>query len=357
MKILHVISSLELGGAQRLLSDLLPIMEEQNEVFLLVNVSVKNVLSSKLENAGIRIVSMNLPNLYSIANVWKIACVMKRMDVDIVHVHLFPSIYWVALANLFVQKKLVFTEHSTSNKRRGKWYFRPIERFMYGRYDRIISISPSVQDALTMWVKARSNDSRFIVVNNGIDLSHFLAHNSSLARYEHSRNLVMVSRFVPSKDHRTVIEAMLDIPADVHVFFVGDGETMAECQTLVRHLSLDNRIHFLGRQDDIMPWLSKACLGIQSSKWEGFGLTAVEMMAAGLPVIASDVNGLKQVVEGAGELFESGNARSLASIVCRLLDDRDLYRETQRKCILRAKQFDIRETGNTYLTSYRKLLE
>ena len=352
MKILHVISSLELGGAQRLLADLLPIMAEQHDVFLLVNVNVNNELTSKLENAGVHIIAMNQPNLYSVANVWKIVRVMKEVDMDIVHVHLFPTVYWTALASLFVRVKLIFTEHSTSNKRRGKWYFRPVERFMYGRYDRIVSISSAVQEALVVWLKAKNDDPRFIVVNNGIDLLRFQAHKESTV-IESERNLVMVSRFVPSKDHQTVIRAMLDIPADVHLFFIGDGETMKECQELVKQLSLEKRIHFLGRQEDIKPWLSKAYLGIQSSKWEGFGLTAVEMMAAGLPVIASDVNGLKQVVEGAGELFEGGNSKTLATIVCKILNDRDLYKEIQQRCILRAKQFDINKTCETYLTCYK----
>ena len=146
-----------------------------------------------------------------------------------------------------------------------------------------------------------------------------------------------------------MIKAMLDIPADVHLYFIGDGETMKECQELVKQLSLEKRIHFLGKQEDIKPWLSKAYLGIQSSKWEGFGLTAVEIMAAGLPVIASDVNGLKQVVEGAGELFESGNSKTLATIVCKILNDRDLYKEIQQRCILRAKQFDIHKTCENIL--------
>ena len=105
MKILHIISSLELGGAQRLLSDMLPIMAKQHDVSLLVNVQIHNELQEKIEKAGVHVISLDKSDIYSLKNVWRIMKKMRGMDV--VHVHLFPSLYWVALASLFVPAKLV----------------------------------------------------------------------------------------------------------------------------------------------------------------------------------------------------------------------------------------------------------
>jgi glycosyltransferase involved in cell wall biosynthesis len=105
----------------------------------------------------------------------------------------------------------------------------------------------------------------------------------------------------------------------------------------------------------VSSWLSESYIGVQSSHWEGFGLTAVEMMAAGLPVIASNVEGLKQVVDGAGELFTCGDERELAQIVNLLLNDEDMYKEMQQKCLSRAKLYDIHATVEAYLKIYKEV--
>ena len=125
MKVLHVISSLEIGGAQRLLSDLLPIQKQQGlDVELLLNVRVENEFTRKIQDAGIRISSLDIP-VYSVTNISRLRTHIKGYDV--VHVHLFPSIYWVAIAAIGLQVKLVYTEHSTSNRRREKNCFRQHE--------------------------------------------------------------------------------------------------------------------------------------------------------------------------------------------------------------------------------------
>ena len=138
MNILHVITSLEIGGAQRLLSDLIPLQAKTDDVTLLVYERVHNEFERKIEEAGVHIVSMEEHNFHNPLVVFRMRKFFRNYD--IVHAHLFPTIYWASLACRGLKVKLVYTEHSTSNSRREKWYFRPIERFMYSRYDRIISI-------------------------------------------------------------------------------------------------------------------------------------------------------------------------------------------------------------------------
>lgn len=352
MKILHIISSLEIGGAQRLLSDILPLLAKGNEVTLLVNKDIDNDFSKKVREAGVKIVSMQCSDPYRLKNIFLLIKMMKGYD--IVHVHLFPSLYWAALASLFTHVNLVYTEHSTSNRRRGKWYFRPIESFAYNRYKRIISISEQARDALVTWIGASSTDKRYVVVNNGVNLAHFTANatnNRSL------KTLIMVSRFVASKDQMTVLRAMRLLPNDIQLILVGDGENLEACKTFAERQGLSDRIQFVGNQSDINAWIAKADVGIQSSKWEGFGLTAVELMAAGKPVVATDVNGLRQVVEGAGLLFPVGDEERLAAMVTRLLDDESYYKEIAGKCSERAKMYDIHVTVDQYLEIYNEIID
>lgn len=347
MKVLHIISSLEIGGAQRLLSDILPLMARNHEVTLLVNKEVDNDFSRKVKAEGVNVIPCGCEKLHSLKNIIKIAKFAKGYD--IVHVHLFPTIYWAAFASVFCSMNLVYTEHSTSNRRRGKWYFRPIERFVYSRYKKIISISQQTQDSLIEWLQFKSCDLRFVVINNGVELSAF--QNLKVEKlYPHT--LIMVSRFAASKDQMTVIKAMKLLPEDVHVIFVGDGETLAACRNNTEELGISDRVHFVGKQSDVASWIAKADIGIQSSNWEGFGLTAVELMAAGIPVVATDVDGLKQVVEGAGLLFNPGDENALSNIVLKLMEDKLFYQEVKANCLARANRYDIKNTVAEYLYTY-----
>ncbi|MBQ9230717.1 MAG: glycosyltransferase family 4 protein [Prevotella sp.] len=351
MKILHIISSLEIGGAQRLLSDILPLLAKDNQVALLVNKEVDNNFTHRVKDGGVDILSLNLPNLYSIKNLIALRKAMRGYDV--VHVHLFPSIYWAAMASLFCKARLVYTEHSTSNKRRGKWYLRPIEWFIYSRYKRIISISEQTQKTLMNWLGAHEGDKRFVVVNNGTNLSAFQEVRREKI-YPHS--LIMVSRFAASKDQKTVIRALALLTEDVHVIFVGDGERFEECKAEAEKLGVSGRTHFVGRQADVASWLRKADIGIQSSNWEGFGLTAVEMMADGLPVIATNVDGLKQVIEGAGLLFPVGDEKVLAGHVERLISDGDFYKKLSEASKAKASLYDISKTAEQYMKIYKEIV-
>lgn len=345
MKIIHVITSIEIGGAQRLLADLLPLQAASEDVSLLVYERVYNDFEKVIEQAGIEILSLHEHNYYNPNVVFRLRKVFK--DYDVVHAHLFPTTYWASLAARRLNIKLVYTEHSTSNTRRNKWYFRPVERFMYCRYDRIISISQQTQAALTSWLGQR--DDRFVVINNGVDTQKFASVKVPVI----PKSLIMVSRFAASKDQETVIRAMQYIDKDAVLRFVGDGENRIHCENLVKELGLSDKVKFLGSRSDVAELVASSYIGIQSSNWEGFGLTAVEIMACGKPVIATNVEGLKQVVEGAGEIFTLGNAYELAEKVNYLLSDTIYYSMVAERCRCRAQEYDISTMSREYNKIYK----
>lgn len=347
MKILHVITSLEIGGAQRLLSDLLPLQAKTEDVTLLVYERKDNDFTHKIEDAGIKILSLDEHNFHNPGVVFKMRKIFKGYDV--VHAHLFPTIWWASLAARGLKVKMVYTEHSTSNSRRGKWYLLPIEQFMYGRYDKIISISQQTQDALTAWLRA--SDDRFVVICNGVDTAHFAAVKKPVI----PKSLIMVSRFATSKDQETVIRAMKDIVPEATLRFVGDGENLEHCKQVAAELGLADRVQFLGSRSDVAELVAESYIGIQSSNWEGFGLTAVEIMACGKPIISTNVDGLKQVVEGAGEVFLLGNANELAVKVNALLNDETRYQRCSESCRRRAAQYDISVMVSEYNKIYKLL--
>ncbi|WP_304957265.1 glycosyltransferase family 4 protein [Bacteroides caecimuris] len=348
MKLLHIISSLEIGGAQRLLADLLPIQIKHGlDVDLLVNAQVDNEFNEKIKRAGINIISLDSHNIYSLSNIIRLRKIISSYD--IVHVHLFPSLYWAAIASAGLKVKMVYTEHSTSNRRREKTYFRPIEKLIYKRYDRIISISRQTESALQQWLQ--SSDKRFVVIENGVDIGRF----SAICRPVIPKSLIMVSRFAASKDQETLIRSMKYLDKDIVLHLVGDGDNLEHCRSIAKNEGVSDRVMFLGARSDVAELITEAYIGIQSSNWEGFGLTAVEIMAAGKPVVVSDVDGLKQVVEGAGEIFHKGDARELALKISRLLEDKSYYEATAANCKRRSACYDIELMAGKYENLYYEL--
>lgn len=344
MRILHVITSLKIGGAERLLTDILPILAKNEEISLLVYERVHTHFEEQLEVAGIKILSLDEHNFYNPFIIFQMRKIFEAYDV--VHAHLFPTLYWASLACRGLKVKLFYTEHNTINRRRDKWYFRSIERFMYARYDKIISISQQTQDALTRWLQ--QNDNRFVVVENGVNICQFANTQKSLI----PKSLIMVSRFAPAKDQETVIRAMRHIDSQAILRLVGDGETLEYCKQVAKACNVDNRVFFLGACSNIAELIAESYIGIQSSKWEGFGLAAVEIMACGKPVIATDVEGLKTVVEGAGELFRTGDEYALANIINHLLVDKEYYSFIGLRCMKRAATYDIQIMTQKYKDLY-----
>src|SRR5699024_501193 len=94
---------------------------------------------------------------------------------------------------------------------------------------------------------------------------------------------------------------------------------------------------------------------VQSSNWEGFGLTAVEGMACGKPVIASNVRGLSEIVRGYGILFEPLNSKELSEKIEVILSNEHIYREITNRCHERAKSFSLKLMAEKYLKTYESL--
>jgi glycosyltransferase involved in cell wall biosynthesis len=127
-------------------------------------------------------------------------------------------------------------------------------------------------------------------------------------------------------------------------------------QALGTSLGIRERVHFLGRRPDVASLLKMADVYVQCSHFEGFGIAAVEAMATGLPVVASAVPGLSDVVGDAGLLVPPGDAGALAAALRRVVESEDLRNDLRRKSLVRAKQFSIQQCADAYLSLYDSLI-
>lgn len=141
--------------------------------------------------------------------------------------------------------------------------------------------------------------------------------------------IIMVARFFEQKDHETLLRAVSRIERPHTVTLVGDGPRLDVVATLARQLGIEDRVAFLGDRHDVPELLSKAHLFVLSSLWEGFPISILEAMRAGLPVIACDVGGVREsVVHGeTGLLIHPKDEDALRAAIDRLLSQPALRKE------------------------------
>lgn len=359
MKVLHVITSLQTGGAEKLMVDMLPRFRDNGlEVELCLFNGAKTPFYVQLEKSGVRIHDFGNGSVYNPLHIIRLANLVRKGHYDIVHTHNTSPQLFAALASVLCSVVLCTTEHNTSNRRRGwKWY-APIDRWMYSKYGHVICISEGTEKNLVESVKGISGKTS--VIFNGVDLSKFECVGGDTCMKpsgDESISIIQVAGFRYQKDQDTVIKALQYLPWNYNLYLVGDGARREELESLVVGLNLQKRVYFLGVRTDVPSLLQKSDVVVVSSHWEGFGLAAVEGMAACKPVFASDIEGLREVVDGAGILFGHGNERDLAEKVESIMSNMPYYREVAEKCRQRAKDFDISKMVAGYMKTYQDLLQ
>ena len=357
MKILHVITSLETGGAETLVVNLLPrLLALGHEVGLVVFNGKQTMLMDRLETLcpSCRIYKFG-QSYYNPLYIFKLIRIMRRYD--IVHTHNSSPQLYSAIANMFCHKKLVTTEHSTNNRKRERGgLLRIVDRCMYKKYDGIVCISDIAHDKLIGYLRDRSLNEKICTINNGVDVEMFHTAKPISDIHKHRFVILMVAGFREAKDQDTLIKALTKLPQDkFEMWLVGDGERRDELKKLVTDKKLDDNVRFFGVRSDVANVLKAADVVVMSSHWEGLSLSNIEGMSVGKPFVASDVDGLREITKDAGILFRHEDADELANIILRLSEDKAYYDEIAARCYERAKQFDISKTVDGYNRVYHKV--
>lgn len=359
MKILHVITSLNIGGAEKLMVDLLPRLKQRGvEVELLVFVGNRTMFYDQLEREGIKITAFaEKGSVYNPLHLIRLYRFLKKNHFDVIHTHNTAPQLFAALVAVVCSVVLCTTEHTTANRRRDwKWY-RAIDRWMYSKYSRVICISDAAEKNLREYLGDADMDQKCLTIYNGVDVDRF-AQAQPLREYCTTKKVVtMVAGFRYQKDQDTLIRAMQHLSREEYeLWLVGDGDRRGELENLVATLGLNDQVKFWGIRGDVPSLLKSSDVVVMSSHIEGFGLAAVEGMSVGKAFIASDVDGLNDVTRGAGLLFLHGDDKQLAELIAQVTTDKELYDRVAAQCLARARQYDISRMVDGYMGVYEGLV-
>lgn len=317
MKVLHLINGFHVGGAEKLLSEYLLFQKKNDDSNHIVCTlyKVNTFILNKLVENDIEVIELECKSKFDITKIYDLIKYIKLKKIEIVHVHLFPSLYFAAIASIFLPNiKFIYTEHSTSNKRRNYKILRRIEKTIYNRYDKIICCSNNVKLSLCKWIP--TIESKCSVVNNAIN-------SIDIIQREKIFDFILIGSMRSNvKGFDIFLNALATIKDDsLKIAILGDGMLRDELKKQAISLNLINNVEFLGNKSDVSHYLAMSKIFILSSRWEGLPLALLEAMASGLACICTDVGEVSSIIDNEknGIIVPPNDEEKLASAMEKLL--------------------------------------
>jgi glycosyltransferase involved in cell wall biosynthesis len=345
-RLLIVVTLAETGGAQTYAAHLAHGLADRFEVTVAAHGD--GPLRQAAVHAGARFVSLR--QVRRPVNVWRdvlglaeLVRLCLRLRPEIVHANSSKAgLLALAAARLTGVRGRVFTAHGWAHR----WYpgragalYLTAERLTGRLASRIVCVSES---ELRAGIAARTcRRPETIVIPNAVDVTAFprAAHTSEVPR------VLSVTRLAPPKDAGTLLGSLARLDGiPFRAQLVGDGRDRADVERELERLGLDGRVELLGERDDVPELLAGSDVFVLSSRSEGMPLAILEAMAAGLPVVASDVGGIGElVVDGeSGLLVRPGDSDALAAALERVCADGALRKRMGAAARARAEElFDL----------------
>ncbi|MFN2577913.1 MAG: glycosyltransferase [Pyrinomonadaceae bacterium] len=370
--VLFIIDSFEQGGSERQALQLLRQLHSSGEVRMhLACLQDRGPLRAEAEALGIEeIHEYPLTSFYDfnfVKQLRRLVGYIKKNKIDVLHTHCFyTNIFGMTGAYLAGVPARITSKGETDGFRTPMQ--KRAERMSFRLAHRVIANCLAVQNQL---VREGVNPKQIIQHYNGLDLDRLqpaagLTREAALKVFAlppERRFITIVANLRnPVKNHPMFLRAAARVRAvtpDAAFVLAGEGELMPGLRELAEDLGLSHEVHFIGRCDDVSSLLFASVVGVLSSKAEGFANAILEYMAAGLPVVATDVGGVREaIVEGeTGYVVASGDDEAMAArIIQLLLNDENARRMGARgKAIVSEKFSSERHLRNT-LELYGELL-
>ncbi len=307
-----------IAGAERQLLLLAAGMRRQGwRVTVVALAGTGGAAAAELRAAGVDFLSLGMRKGLADPRGWtRFIAWLRRNKPDVVHAHL-PHAAWLARwSRLFAPVPVVIdTLHSSSTGGPGR---RVGYRLSRALPDQVTAVSQSVADAHISARLVRS--SALTVLPNGVDVEEWQPDAQVRAEVRREMGLedaflwLAVGRLDMVKDYPTLLKAMAAVPPPARVVIAGAGPLLNNLARLSSHLGLYERVRFLGFEANIKHWYRAADGLVLSSRWEGLPMALLEAAACGLPAVATDVPGSREIVlEGeTGTLVPPLDASALA---------------------------------------------
>jgi len=368
MKITYIITRSDWGGAQAHLYDLIEYAHTNTDHSCHLIVGEEGRLAEQVRNLGVPVTIVPtliqpIHPLKDILAVRDLVRLLKQINPDIIHLHSSKAGMVGRIAARILRLRAIFTAHGWAFTD-GVSFFRrmislPLERWVARYSQRIICVSEYDRELALQYRVGRSE--QLVTIHNGIpDINEnqcLLEENSNKKRSV--LKCVMVARFSSQKDYATLLHAASQVTVPVELHLAGQGELIASMRSLARELQIEDKTNFLGPRSDIPALLSSNDVFVLTTNYEGFPISILEAMRAGLPVIATDVGGVGEAVIDSvtGYLVPRGDSKAVQERIEILAENPELRRkmgEAGRNRFL--EHFTSQEMINKTFSLYKEVL-
>lgn len=370
IRICHVITNLSVGGAQETVLALARGIQADHDVTVVAGPSERSWVSDALAGVDVRVV--NVPSLVrpirpladvrALFSLWR---TFKRLSPDVVHTHSSKAGVLGRIAAIAARVPVrvhtihgwSFHQYQPAVVQKG---YRLLERVLAYRTSRLVAVSrPDIDKGIAAGI---GRPETYVLIRSGIDLSRFQSAEREKARANigvpaHAPIVGTVGRLSVQKDPLTLLHAFAGLHArDALLVFVGDGPLRAETESAAVRAGVADRVRFMGARDDVAGLLPGFDVFALSSRWEGLPRVVLEAMASGVPVVATDVDGVPEVVEDGvtGRSVKPGDVDALCAALDELLADAQLRDKFAVAAGSRLEQFSehlmVEETAALYRT-------
>jgi len=359
VRVLNVIDSLRAGGAESLLKRFL--FEARNYGQFYVDVCTLypgGLFERELVDNGLAALSANCAFKYDFTGIIRLVKIIRKGKYDVVHAHLFPADLFVAIASFFLPRnmKFIFSEHNVYNRRRSIKLYKVIDRFVYSRYCRIVCVSEMVKSELDRYLPEVANKS--IVIKNAVEAEDF----EEMPEKEH--DIIFVGRLEKAKGVDVLLRAIRVLEKNhsvsLKVALAGDGSQGDYLRRMTQDLEIKSRVEFLGIRRDVSQLMRSSKIFVLPSRWEGLPMVILEAMANKVPVVATSVGGICEIIsDGATSLLvKPDDPEELAEKIKVLLDDPSLRKRLSISAFEKVKsEYSIKEYCTNMLRLYDEVLK
>ncbi|MCD2528845.1 glycosyltransferase family 4 protein [Providencia huaxiensis] len=330
MNIVYIITKAdEIGGAQIHVRDLSIAMSQLGHTVTVI-VGEYGALTEQLGESNINYIvesklTRNISPLKDLLCVIKLRSILKKLDPDVVTLHSSKAGIIGRAALIGSKIPCIFTAHGWAfadgiSQKHQRVYIL-IEKLFSKFCSKIITVSHQDKNLAIKYNVAPSN--KQVIIHNGIpdNTVNFPKNNNS----SNIVNIICVARFSAQKDHVTLLKALSHIKQlNWKLNLVGKGPLEQDVKKLANGLGLDEKISFLGERRDVNYLLSSSDIFILPSNWEGLPISIIEAMSFSLPIIASNVGGVSEMVSSSnGFLIPRGNIEAMSKAITTLLENKE----------------------------------
>ena len=366
--IAHVVTGLQIGGLERVVVNLISGLASQADQQLVICLTDGGPFVVEVERLGAKVIVLGKRPGMDWRTIRQLAQLLRQYHVQIVHTHNPAPHFHGVLSSLFAGRPVcVHTKHGRNYPGNRKRVL--LNRGLSWLTDAIVPVSDNASDVVLQIEKV--NPAKVHRIWNGVDTELYKPAASSQKSEVRSPVIGTVARLSSEKDQQTMLQAfklVLDQwtqplslqPSTLpRLTFVGDGPCMAELRNEANHLEIVSQVDFLGARNDISQLLNTLTLFTLSSITEGISMTILEAMSCGLPIVATDVGGNREIVNPpeCGLIVPPCDPQALAEAYLTLL--RDPARRAQMGAAGRQraiKHFSLDSMVSAYVNLYNELL-